>query len=165
MFVFAGEESDNAELFQGSRFNAKGDPHGLCATIAEPISQTRSRTSNFFSPPLANPRTNRPGRRQYLHSKWVAFTATERAYQPPPSPTRATLLRGSRPLPSRSLSRSRSSRRRAPLPPSKIYAQGDIQRHTDCAAGLVRSFVTLTVSPRPRASSTTLTSSSMNANF
>jgi hypothetical protein len=136
VFEVVGVRIADAELFYG---------HALCQESSWSVRHKRSGTAakfvsvaeiaNFSLQPTTRQRTNRPGHRQYNPSKWVVFTATERAYQPPPFPTRATLLRGSRPLPSRSSSRSRSSQRRAPLPPR-----------------LVRSFVTLTVSPRPRVS-------------
>jgi hypothetical protein len=46
-------------------------------------------------------------------SPWVVFTATERAYQPPPFHTPALLQHGSRPPQSKLLTRSASSQRRA----------------------------------------------------
>lgn len=116
-----------------------------------PISSSRSRIS-YPQPIHLDNRTNLPGRRQYHHSQWVVFTATERAYQPRPFPIPAARLRGSRPLPSRSSSRSPSLRRRAPLPPSMDNRRRIADRNINILAGLVRSYVILTVSPRPRVS-------------
>lgn len=78
--------------------------------------------------PIDNPRPQQP-------TKWVDFTARARAFLPPPSPTPATPPRGSRPLPTRSPSRSASSPGRVP-PPLR----------------LVLSSVTPTVLPRSRPS-------------
>lgn len=62
-------------------------PH-LCAKI-----DFHDRELQDFSPPLISVLIDQVAVR-YNHSKWVVFTATERAYQPPPSPTPATHLRG-----------------------------------------------------------------------
>lgn len=77
--------------------------------------------NNFTAPHKANfpfarsTTTNHP---QYITkpTRWADFTATERAFLPPPSLTPALLPRGSRPPPSRSLSRSPSWPERVPLP-------------------------------------------------
>lgn len=85
-----------------------------------------SRTTNE-QPKTLHPTTSTPNR----HSKWAVFTPRERVSPPAPSPTRALLPHGSRPLPSRSLTRSASSPVRVP----------PLRR-------LVSSSVTPTVSPR-----------------
>jgi len=99
----------------------------------------RDRGLQFKSSARPNHQTyHPPGRRPYTSSQWVVFTATERAYQPRPSPTRATRLRGSRPPQRPLLSKFPSSRKRGPRP-----------------VRLAKYFAIRTVSPRPRVSSAT----------
>ena len=63
--------------------------------------------------PYHSPRGSQATTRQ--QQSWVAFTATEKAYQPVPSLTPAHHRHGSRPLPTRSSNRSASWPRRARL--------------------------------------------------
>ena len=96
----------------------------------------RSRaTKRAHSTSIANLNLNRPEKPQSFrppsipaptNQPWVVFTPTERAYQPQQSHTPELLLRGSRPPPSKSLTRSASLRRRV-LPHRKSVSSSEIR--------------------------------------
>jgi len=70
-------------------------------------------SSSFFS--KSTPISSASASASPDSSPWVVFTATERAYQPLPSHTLELLLRGWRPLPSKSSTKSASLQRRVLL--------------------------------------------------
>jgi hypothetical protein len=67
------------------------------------LSPPSSKTSRQILSTIAN----------HISPIWVVFTATERVSRPPPSHTAATLQHGSRPPPTKSLTKSASLQRRA----------------------------------------------------
>ena len=76
--------------------------------------RAHSEISNFATTSFSRSRQTHSVLYSYT-SSWVAFTATERAYQPQPFHTLVLLLHGSRPLLSRLWTKSANLQRRAQL--------------------------------------------------
>jgi hypothetical protein len=91
----------------------RGGPSARLSEFSH-TAQLRNLTSSPSQVQVSPPTS--PAHNLLDHPQWVDFTPTERAYRPRPSPTRAARLHGSKPLPSKSRTRSASSRRRVPLP-------------------------------------------------